>query len=327
MTLSRRQLLGIVASLAAGGPLAATRPARAQAYPSRPTRLVVGYAPGGGNDILARLIAQWLAERLGAPFVVENRPGAATNVATEAVVNAPADGYTLLLVSPGAAINATLYRNLTHNFLRDIAPVCGLATVPNVMVVAPSFPAKTVPEFIAYAKANPNTINMASSGTGSSNHVSGELFRMMTGASMLHVPYRGAGPALTDLLGGRVQVMFATMPASLGYIQAGTLRPLGLTTAERSDALPSVPTIGEFVPGYEASQWYGVGAPRNTPPEIIATLNREINAALSDPKIKARITELGGILLAGPPRAFGKLIADETEKWAKVVAFSGLKPE
>jgi tripartite-type tricarboxylate transporter receptor subunit TctC len=309
MTLSRRQLLKI------------------SAYPSRPTRLVVGYAPGGGNDILARLIAQWLAERLGAPFVVENRPGAATNVATEAVVNAPADGYTLLLVSPGAAINATLYRNLTHNFLRDIAPVCGLATVPNVMVVAPSFPAKTVPEFIAYAKANPNTVNMASPGTGSSNHVSGELFRMMTGASMLHVPYRGAGPALTDLLGGRVQVMFATMPASLGYIQAGTLRPLGLTTAERSDALPSVPTISEFVPGYEASQWYGVGAPRNTPPEIITTLNREINAALSDPKIKARITELGGILLAGPPSAFGKLIADETEKWAKVVAFSGLKPE
>jgi tripartite-type tricarboxylate transporter receptor subunit TctC len=326
MTVSRRQLLQLTGG-AAGAPFASATRLRAQAYPSRPSRLVVGYAPGGGNDILARLIAQWLAERLGAPFVVENRPGAATNIATEAVVNAPHDGYTLLLVSPGAAINATLYRTLSYNFLRDIAPVCGLASVPNVMVVAPSFPAKTVPEFIAHAKANPNTINMASPGTGSSNHVSGELFRMMTGASMVHVPYRGAGPALTDLLGGRVQVMFATMPASLGYIQAGTLRPLGVTTTERSDALPNVPTISEFVPGYEASQWYGIGAPKDAPQEIIATLNREINAALADPKMKARITELGGTPLGGPPEAFGKLIADETEKWAKVVAFSGLKPE
>ena len=278
------------------------------------------------NDIVARLIGQWLSERLGQPFIIENRPGAGSNIATEAVVRAPPDGYTLLLVGPPNAINATLYDKLNFNFIRDIAPVASIVRVPNVMVVNPSVPAKTVPEFIAYAKANPGKINMASAGIGSSAHVAGELFKMMTGVDMVHVPYRGAAPALTDLLGGQVQVCSPRMPASIEYIKAGKLRALAVTTATRSEALPDVPTVGEFVPGYEASSWYGVGAPKNTPAEIVDKLNKEINAALADPKIKARLADLGGTALAGSPADFGKLIADETEKWGKVIRAANIKP-
>ena len=281
------------------------------------------FAPGGGADIIARLIGQWLSERLGQPFIIENRPGAGSNIATEAVVHAPADGYTLLLVSPANAINATLYDKLNFNFIRDIAPVAGIIRVPNVMVVNPSVPAKTVPEFIAYAKANPGKLNMASAGIGTAPHVAGELFKMMAGVDMVHVPYRGDGPALTDLIGGQVQVMFAAMPSSIEYIRAGKLRALAVTTATRSEALPDIPTVGDFVPGYEASGWYGIGAPKNTPAEIIDKLNKEINAGLADPKIKARLADLGGTVLPGSPADFGKLIADETEKWAKVIKFAG----
>ena len=272
-------------------------------------------------------MGQWLSERLGHPFLIENRPGGGGNIGTEAVVRAPADGYTLLLVGPPHAINATLYDKLNFNFIRDIAPVAGIMSVANVMVVTPSVPAKTVPEFITYAKANPGKINMASSGNGSSAHVAGELFKMMTGVDMVHVPYRGNAPALTDLLGGQVQVYFVTTPASIEYIKAGTLRPLAVTTATRLDALPDVPTVGEFVPGYEASAWYGVGAPKNTPGEIIDRLNKEINAGLADPKMKVRLAELGGTVLPGSPADFGRLIAEETEKWAKVVKFSGARPD
>ena len=288
---------------------------------------IVGFAAGGAPDILARLMGQWLSERLGQPFVIENRPGAGSNIATEAVVRAPPDGYTLLLVSPANAINATLYDKLNFNFIRDIAPVAGIIREPHVMVVNPSVPAKTVPEFIAYAKANPGKLNMASAGNGTAAHVAGELFKMMTGVDMVHVPYRGAAPALTDLLGGQVQVMFAAMPASIEYIRAGKLRALAVTTATRSEALPDIPTVGEFVPGYEASAWFGVGAPKNTPAEIIDKLNKEINAALADPKIKARLADLGGTVLPGSPADFGKLIADETEKWGKVIRAANIKPE
>jgi tripartite-type tricarboxylate transporter receptor subunit TctC len=303
------------------------RGARAQAYPARPVRIVVGFAAGGGVDIVARLIGQWLSERLGQQFVIENRPGAATNIGTEAVVRAPADGYTLLLVDASAAINATLYDKLNFNFIRDIAPVAGIIRVANVMEVNPSFPAKTVPEFIDYAKANPGKINFASGGNGAPPHVSGELFKMMTGVDIVHIPYRGLAPALTDLIGGQIQVMFGTMPPSIEYIRAGKLRALAVTTATRSVALPDIPTVGEFVPGYEASTWYGVGAPKTTPAEAIEKLNKEINAAFADPKMKARLADLGGIPLSGSPADFGKLIADETEKWAKVVKFSGAKPD
>jgi tripartite-type tricarboxylate transporter receptor subunit TctC len=325
MNLPRRRFLHLAAGAAALS--AVSRVARAQAYPTRPVRIIVGFAPGGTADIVARLIAQWLSERLGQPFVVENRTGAATNIATEVVVRAPADGYTLLFVTTSNAINATLYEKLNFNFMRDIAPVAGVTRVPNVFVVNPSVPATTVPEFIAYAKANAGKLSMASGGIGSTGHVSGELFKMMTGLNIEHVPYRGGAPALTDLLAGQVQVYFSPMPAAIEYIRAGKLRALAVTTAARSEALAEIPTLGEFVPGYEASAWEGIGAPKNTSAEIVEKLNREINAGLADPKMKARLADLGATVLPGTPADFGKLIADETEKWGKVVKFAGLKAD
>ena len=325
MKLPRRQFLHLAAG-AAGLP-AVSRITWAQAYPSRLVRIVVPFTPGGASDITARLMGQWLSERLGQQFVIDNRPGGGTNIGTEAVVRAPADGYTLLMVGGYNAINATLYDKLNHNFIRDIAPVAGIIVVPNVMVVNPSVPAATVPEFIAYAKSKPGKTTMASAGTGTPSHVTGELFKMMAGVNLVHVPYRGGGPALTDLLSGQVQVMFATMPSSIEYIRAGKLRALAVATATRSEALPDVPTVGEFVPGYEASSWSGVGAPKATPAEIVDKLNKEVNAALDDPKMKARLADLGGVALQGSPADFGKLIADETEKWAKVIKFAGIKSE
>ena len=324
MKLRRRQFLHLAAGAAFP---AVSRIALAQTYPSRPVRLIVGFAPGGGNDIVARLMGQWLSEHLGQPFVIENRPGAGTNVATEAVVNAAPDGYTLLFVAPSAAINATLYEKLNFNFIRDITPIAGIMRIPNVMVVNPSVPAQTVPEFIAYAKANAGKVNVASPGVGTSVHLSGELFKMMTGVDMVHVAYKGSAPSLTDLLGGQVQVSFATMPASIEFIRAGRLRALAVTTATRSPALPEVPTIGEFVPGYEVSTWYGICARRGTPAEVVDKINREINAGLADPTMKARLADLGGITIAGSPDDFGKLIADETEKWGKVIRAANIKPE
>jgi tripartite-type tricarboxylate transporter receptor subunit TctC len=325
MKLFRRQFLHLAAG-AAALPVV-SRNARAQAYPTRPVRLIIGYPPGGSADMTARLMGQWLSERLGQTFVIESRPGAATNIATEAVVHAPPDGYTLLLVAPANAINVTLYEKLNYNFIRDIAPVAGLIRFPNVMEVNPSVPAKTVPEFIAYAKANPGKLNMASSGNGSTIHVSGELFKMMTGISMVHVPYRGGAPALTDMISGQVQVMFDNVPTSIEFIKAGKLRPLAVTTARRSEVLPDLPTVADFVPGYEASAWYGVGAPRGTPAEIIERLNSEINAILADPKTTARFAELGASLIGGSPADFGRLVVEETSKWGKVVKFSGAKPD
>jgi tripartite-type tricarboxylate transporter receptor subunit TctC len=296
-------------------------------YPTRPVRLIVGFPPGGGVDTNARLISQSLSERLGQPFVIENRPGAGGNMGTEAVVRASPDGYTLLFVSAAAAINATLYDKLNFNLIHDIAPVASIARAPNIMAVHPSFPAKSVPEFMAYAKANPGKVNMASAGHGNSEHVFGELFKMMAGVDLLHVPYRGAAAALTDLMGAQVQVMFATMPASIQYVRAGKLRALAVTTERRSEALPDIPTVGEFVPGYQASTWYGVGAPKNTSVEIIEKLNKEINAGLTDPKIKVRLTDMGETVLIGSPADFGKFIADETEKWAKVIRAANIKAE
>ena len=325
MKLPRRQFLHLTAGAAALS--AVSHFAWAQAYPTRPVRLVVGFPPGGGTDITARLIGQWLSERLGQQFVIENRPGAGSNIATEGVARAAADGYTLLLASTAHAINATLYDRLNYNFLRDIAPVAGIIRVPNVMEVNPSLPPKSVSEFIAYAKANPGKVNYASGGNGTAQHLSGELFKMMTGVVMVHVPYRGDAPALTDLIGGQVQVMFGSIPPSVEHIRAGKLRALAVTTATRSEALPDIPTVSDFVPGYEASAWYGIGAPRNTPAEIVDKLNKEINAALSDPKIKARLADLGGTVLSGSPADFGKLIADETEKWGKVIRAANIKPE
>jgi len=325
MRLLRRQFLHLAAGAAALSTI--SRIARAQAYPSRPVRVIVPFAPAGTTDIVARLMGQWLSERLGQQFVIENRPGAGTNIATEAVVRAPPDGYTLLTVGAPAAINATLYDKLNFNFIRDIAPVASIIREPLVMVVNPSVPAKTVPEFIAYAKANPGKLNMASVGNGSSPHVAGELFKMMTGVNMVHVGYRSSGPALIDLLGGEVQVMFNGAGSAIEYIRAGKLRALAVTTATRSEALPEVPTVGEFVPGYEASAFFGIGAPKNTPAEIVEKLNKEINAGLVDPQLKARIAELGGTVITGSPIDFAKLIADETEKWGKVVKFSGAKPD
>jgi tripartite-type tricarboxylate transporter receptor subunit TctC len=321
----RRNFLHLAAGAVAFS--AFSRVAVAQTYPARPVKLVVGFAPGGGNDIVARLVAQWLSERLGQPFVVENRPGAGTNIATEAVARAQPDGYTLLFVAPSSAINASLYEKLSFNFIRDIAPVASLIRLPNVMEVNLSVPVKTVPEFIVYAKADRSKINMASPGVGTSVHLSGELFKMMTGVDMLHVPYRGTAPALTDLLGGQVQVMFGTMTGSIEYIRTGTLRALAVTTATRAEALPDLPTVAEFVPGYEASTWYGIAAPKNTAAEIIDKLNKEINAGLADSKMKAQLADLGGTALAGSPAEFGRIIADETEKWAKVVKFAGIKPQ
>jgi tripartite-type tricarboxylate transporter receptor subunit TctC len=325
MRFSRRQFLDLVAG-AATLPVA-SRSAWAQGYPSRPVRVIVPYAPAGVTDITARLMGQWLSERLGQTFVIENRPGAGTNIGTEAVVRSAPDGYTLLLVSPANAINATLYEKLNFNFIRDIAPVASFGRGPNVMVVNPSAPANTAPEFIAYAKANPGKVNMASAGNGSSQHLSGELFKMMTGADMVHVPYRGGGPALTDLLGGQVQVYFASIASSVEYIRAGRLRALGVTGATRSEALPDIPTMSEFVPGYEASAFYGLGAPKNTPAEIIDKLNKEINAGLAHTQLKARLADLGIVSLSMTPSDFGRLVANETEKWGKVVNFAGIKPE
>lgn len=325
MKLLRRQFLHLAAGAVALP--AVSQIAMAQTYPTRPVHIIVPFPAGGPTDILARLMGQWLSERLGQPFVIENRPGAGGNIGTEAVVRASPDGYTLLLVGAFNAINATLYEKLNFNFIRDIAPVGSIMRAVYVMEVNPSVPAKTVPEFIAYAKANPGKLNMASAGNGTPQHVSGELFKMMAGINMTHVPYRGSAPALTDLLGGHVQVMFDNMTSSLEYIRAGKLRPLAVTTATRSVALPDIPTVGDFVPGFEASAQFGLGAPRNTPVDVIEKLNKEINAGLADPKIKARLADFGGTVLALSPADFGKLIADETEKWGKVVKFSGAKPD
>jgi tripartite-type tricarboxylate transporter receptor subunit TctC len=326
MKLPRRRFLYQVAGAAALP--AVSRLAWAQAYPARPVRYIVSGPPGGSQDILARLTSQWLSERLGQQFVIENRPGGGTNTATEAVVRAPADGYTLLSVAPASAINATLYNNLNFNFLRDIAPVAGIFRGPYVMLVHPSVQAKTISEFIAYAKFNPGKLNMASAGTGSGPHVAGELFKMMTGVNMVHVPYRGGAPAIADLLGGQVQVFFGGAPESIEYVRTGKLRALAVTTAARSEVLPEVPTVSEFVTGYEASGWYGIGAPKNTPVAIVNKLNTEINARLVDPNMKARLANtLGGAGMPMTPTDFGKLIADETEKWAKVIKFAGIKAE
>jgi tripartite-type tricarboxylate transporter receptor subunit TctC len=327
MKLPRRQFL----QLAAGATVlpAVSRSAKAQAYPARNVRLIIGYPPGGSADITARLTAQWLSERLGQPVIVENRPGAATNLATEAVVRAPADGYTLLLVAPANAINATLYEKdkLSFNFLQDIVPVAGIIRFPNVVVVNPSLPIKTIPELIAYAKANPGKLNMASSGNGSTIHMSGELFKMLTGINMVHVPYRGGAPALTDLIAGQVHVMFDNVPTSAEHVKAGKLRGLAVTSAARSDVLPDLPMVADFLPGYEASAWYGLGVPKGTPADIVDKVNKAMNAILADAKAQARFAELGASLLPGSPADWGKLLADETEKWGKVVKFAGVKPD
>ena len=324
MKLPRRRFLRLAAGAAA---LPVSRFAWAQAYPTRPVRIVVGFAPGGGGDIIARLIGQWLSERLGQPFLIENRPGAASNIATEVVVRAAPDGYTLLYVASANAINVTLYDKLNFNFIRDIAAVASLTRGAFVMVVNPTFPARTVAEFIAYAKTNPGKINFGSGGTGTAVHVAGELFKMMAGVNMLHVPYRGSAPALTDLIAGQVQVGFDTLPATIEYIRSGKLRALAVTTATRSEALPDIPTVAEFVPGYEASQFQGLVAPKNTLADIVDKLNREINAGLADPKLKARFADLGLTVFPGSPADFGKLIADETEKWAKVIRTANIKAE
>jgi tripartite-type tricarboxylate transporter receptor subunit TctC len=325
MKLPRRNFLHLAAGAAALS--AVSRIARAQGYPARPVRWIIGYTAGGTTDIISRLVAQHLTEQFGQPFIIETRPGAATNIATESVVRAPADGYTLLFVGAPNAINATLYAKLNFNFIRDIAPVAGIVRVPNAMVVHPSVPVTTVPEFIAYAKSNPGKINMASSGVGSSPHLAGELFKMMAGVDVQHVPYRGAAPALTDLLAGQVHLYFVTTPSSIGYIKAGRLRAIAVTTAAPVSELPGVPTISEFLPGFEASAWYGVGSPKDTPADIIGKLNRAINGALADAKIHARLNELGCTVIPGSPADFGQLIADETEKWGRVVKFSGAKTE
>jgi tripartite-type tricarboxylate transporter receptor subunit TctC len=322
---NRRQFLHLAAGAAALP--AVPRFAWAQAYPLRPMRLIIGYPPGGSADITARLTGQWLSEKLGQPVVVESRPGAGSNLATEAVVRAAPDGYTLLLVTPANAINATLYDKLNFDFLRDIAPVAGIIRFPNVVVVNLSLPIKSIPELIAYAKANPGKLNMASGGNGATSHISGELFKMMTGVNMVHVPYRGAAPAITDLLGGQVQVIFADMASAIEYIRVGKLRGLAVTSTARSEVLPDLPTVADFLPGYEAGVWYGLGVPKNTLGEVIDKVNKTMNAVLADPKSQVRFAELGASLLPGSPSDFGKLVADETEKWGKVVRFSGAKPD
>ena len=325
MNLPRRRLLRLAACAIALP--AISRFARAQAYPSRPVRIVVGFGPGGGQDVTARLMGQWLSQRLGQQFIVENRPGAAANMAAEAVVKSPADGYTLFLVGVNNAINATLYDKLNFDLIRDLAPVAGIMRVPNVMEVNPAFPAKTVSEFIAYAKANPGKINFGSGGSGTSIHLAGELFKAMAGVEMQHVPYRGGGQFLTGLLGGEVQVIFDNLPSSIGLIRAGKLRPLAVTMTTRSHVLPEIPTVADFVPGYEASAFFGIGAPRSTPREIIERLNGETNLALADPGMKARLADLGGVMLMGSPSDFGKLVADETEKWRKVIRAANIKAD
>jgi tripartite-type tricarboxylate transporter receptor subunit TctC len=323
MKLPRRRFLHLAAGAAALPAL--PRVASALEYPTRPVHLIVGYAPGGTNDISARLMGQWLSERLGRQFVIENRPGAGSNLATETVVQAPPDGYMLLLVNTSNAINATLYDKLNFNFIRDVAPVAGIMRSPQVMAVNPSLPPRTVPEFIAYANANPGKVNMGSAGIGSVTHICGELFKMLSSVNLVHVPYRGGGPALVDLLGGQVQVMFVGIAESIEHIKAGRLRALAVTTATRSPALPDIPPVGEFVAGYEATPFNGIGAPKVTPADIIDKLNKETNAGLADSKLRARLVDLGGMPFAGPPGDFGKLIADESEKWAKLVKFAGVK--
>ena len=324
--LPRRRFLQLVASAAAvpAAPIVATSQ---ESYPTRPVRLLVGYPAGGPADTVARLTAQWLSDRLGQQVVVENRVGAASNIAAEAVVRSPPDGYTLLWVTISNAVNATLYDKLSFDFNRDIVPIASITRSPAVMEVNPSFPAKTVPEFIAYARANPGKVNMASAGPGSAPHLYAELFKMMTGVDVLQVHYRGSGPALPDLIAGQVQAMFDAVASSIGFIRAGKLRPLAVTTGTRLEVLPDIPTVGDFVPGYEASGWYGIGAPKNTPAQIVDRLNAEINAALADPKMKARFADLGGTVLPGSPADFGKLLADEKEKWGKVIRAANIKAE
>jgi tripartite-type tricarboxylate transporter receptor subunit TctC len=325
MELPRRRFLHLAAGAAAIPAYSHT--AWAQTYPARPVRLVVGYAAGGGTDITARLIGQWLSERLNQQFVVENRGGAGTNIGTEAVVRAPPDGYTLLLATGANAVNATLYEKLNFNFMRDIAPVAAVIRVPHVIVVNPTFPAKTLGEFSAHAKANPGKVNMGSAGTGGPDHMAGELFKMIAGVEMTHVPYRGLSPALSDLMGGQVQVIFSSLPAAIEHVRADKLRALAVTTVTRSQALPEIPTVDALFPGYEASQWYGIGVPKNTPLEIVERLNKELNAGLTDAKLSARLADLGGTVLPGSPENFGKLIADDTEKWSKVIRAANIKAE
>jgi len=325
MKLPRRQFLYLAGGAAALPTI--SRIGWTEAYPSRPVRLVTGFAAAGGSDVVARLIGQWLSERLGQSFIIENRPGAGGNIGTESVVRAPPDGYTLLLVTFANVVNASLYKKLNFNFIRDIAPVAGLIRVPDLMAIHPSVPARTVPEFIAYAKANAGKITMASAGNGSSGHLAGELLKMMVGINLVHAPYRGNGPALTDLLGGQVELMFPTSPSAVEYVKSGRLRGLAVTAASRSETLPDLPTVGEFVPGYEVSALYGIGAPKGTPAEVIATINKESNAALANPKMKARFVDLGGIVIPGSPADFGKLIVEETEKWAKVIQAANIKVE
>ncbi len=325
MNLSRRRFLHVAAGVLATP--AVVRRALADAYPNRPVRLICGFAPAGGNDIIARLMGQWLTERLGQTFIIENRPGAGTNIAAELVINSPADGYTLFVSNLSNAVNVALYEKLSFDFMRDMLPVAGIATAPSVLAVSASVPARTVAEFIAYAKANPGRINMGSAGIGSTGHLAGELFKMMAGVNLIHVPYRGNAPALTDLLAGQIEVLFPSTGSSLEYVKAGKLRALAVTGSTRSDALPDVPTVAETLPGYEASSFYGIGVPRNTPAEIVETLNRAVEAGLADPRFKARLADLGSVPLPGPPAAFGKLIADETEKWGKVIRFAGIKPQ
>jgi tripartite-type tricarboxylate transporter receptor subunit TctC len=324
MKYQRRQFLQLVAGAAAAVPAISTI-ARAQAYPARPVRLVIGYTPGGSADLTARLMGQWLSERLGQSFVIENRPGGSTNIATEQVLRATPDGYTLLLVAPANAINATLYNKLPFDFIKEMEPIAGIIRFPNVVVVHPSLPIKTIPELIAYAKANPGKLNMASSGNGSTIHMSGELFKMLTGINMQHVPYRGGAPALTDMLSGQMHVMFDNLPTCAEHVKSGKLRGLAVTSTTRSDVLPDLPLVADYLPGYEASAWYGLAAPKGTPPDIVGVLNKAVNEILADPKAKARFAEIGAILLPGSPAEFGKLVADETEKWGKVVKFAGAK--
>lgn len=324
---ARTAALVLMSAFTAFTAFTAGAPAQAADYPSKPVKWIVPYPPAGTTDVLARIVAQWLTEKMGQPFVVENRPGAGNNLGTEVVINAPPDGYTMLLVNPANGINATLYKDLKFNFIRDIAPVAGIVRTPNMMEVTAAFPAKTVAEFIQYCKANPGKINMASSGSGTSVHLSGELFKSMTGCEMLHVPYKGAGPALTDLIGGQVHVMFDNMPSSAGHIRSGKLRALAVTSEAREPSLPNVPTVGETVPGYEATAWFGIGMPKGTPREIIEKINAEVNRALADPKMRERLAELGGKPIPGTPDDFGRTIAAETAKWEKVVNASGAKVE
>ncbi len=326
MTLTPRPLLAALLSVVALWASPTTALAQ-QDYPNKPVKWIVPYPPAGTTDVLARIVAQWLTEKMGQPFVVENRPGAGNNIGTEAVIKSPPDGYTMLLVNPANGINATLYKNLSFNFIRDIAPVAGIVRTPNVMEVTNSLPVKTVKEFIDYCKANPGKINMASSGSGTSVHLSGELFKFMTGCDMVHVPYKGAGPALVDLIGGQVHVLFDNLPSSIGHIRSGKLRALGVTSEGREPSLPGVPTVGETVPGYEATAWFGIGMPKGTPREIIQKVNAEVNRALADPKMRERLAELGGKPIAGTPEDFGRVIAAETLKWEKVVTASGAKPD